>query len=720
MFPKSGAWVGLFLTVFSVTGAYANTSITFTRSDIATMATLWETDSAAISSLPNNQYPNVAGSWVFIDPHSNISSDGDIHIDMAIDAAGTGSSANNIGASPLIAEVINATSSQLSHLISLTNQRAIARGIFRFYTEHSSERHFELHPATQLQRWNGSAYVNDTDYHSNIVSVPDGDSHATSTLVGLFNGTQMITATIAADNNGVMLQCPSPSVNYVQYEGVALSGLLSDGVSQYFLFQPDLVPNATVRCRLIAGTTAASAAAGIIPNQSMTINALTRTDMAAIHSQINSMTSNQQRTFARPVELIILGLPTIGPVPTPTPSATTFVNANSIAILTNSQSPRTAASPYPSTVTVAGMPGVISKVTVALNDFNTSAVAYPADIDILMTGPAGQNTILMSDAGGSGRLRHVNLVFDDNAAANLPTSQITSGMYRPTDYTPADNADLFPAPAPGKPFGTTLSLFNGTSPNGTWNLFVLDEYIEGSGSIAGGWGVTISTVPAAPLVNTTAASNVKSTSATLNGTINPLGQSSSYAFQMGTSVAYGFIEDTQAGGSGTSASNVSLSLTGLQPGRTYHYRLTGANSAGVANGADITFTTAAFVDTDGDGMPNDYEIAVGLNPNSGLDAGIDSDGDGMINLDEYRAGTDPRVLASVLRISSVEISGGDAVITFPSVFGKTYRLEQRPGLTDSWSILSDNIAGTGDTVSVPDVEAGDQYPKRFYRVVVMP
>ena len=40
-------------------------------------------------------------------------------------------------------------------------------------------------------------------------------------------------------------------------------------------------------------------------------------------------------------------------------------------------------------------------------------------------------------------------------------------------------------------------------------------------------------------------------------------------------------------------------------------------------------------DTDGDGMPNAWEIAKGLNPNNSSDGAIDRDGDGYTNLEEY-------------------------------------------------------------------------------------
>jgi len=718
MRPTSGGCAALLIWVAALTPAHANTTITFTRSDIANMAVLWETDCVSVSSLANAQYPNVAGTWDFVVPHTIISSDGDIHVDMAIDAAGDGAASNNVGESPLICEVINATSTQLNHLDGLTDQRATFRGIFRFYTEHAGERHFELHPVTQLQRWNGSTFVNDTDYHSNIVAVADGTTHATSTLTSLLNGTQTMTATITADNNSVTLNCPSPSVNYVQYDGIAVSGLLSDTVSQYFVFQPNLVPEARVTCRLVSTTSAASAAAGITPNQSVTVNALTRTDMAAVNAQIGSMTANQQSTFTRPIEFIVLGLPNIGPAPTPTPSGTTFVNSSSIAIRSG-RNGETAANPYPSTIAVNGVPGVISKVTVGLNGLSTVSPAFPEDFDMLVVGPGSQNTMIMSDAGGSGQLNNVNLTFDDNASSTLSTSQITSGTYKPTNVDSGDK-DAFPSPAPAKPFGTALAVFNGTSPNGNWNLFVLDEYTSGSGSISNGWSVSITTVPAAPFVTTKAATNVKSTSATLNGAVNPLGASTSFGFQLGNSTTYGFVQDSQPAGNGTDSVNVSISLAGLSPSTTYHYRLTAASPSGVSNGGDLTFTTAAWTDSDGDGMPNDYETAAGLNPSNAADANIDSDGDGMTNLQEYEAGTDPKSASSVFRITAVDISGGDVVITFPSVLGKTYRLEQRGSLSENWMLLSDNIAGTGSPIAIADVEAADQNLNRFYRVSVLP
>ncbi|MDD5223978.1 MAG: hypothetical protein PHE84_08295 [bacterium] len=48
-------------------------------------------------------------------------------------------------------------------------------------------------------------------------------------------------------------------------------------------------------------------------------------------------------------------------------------------------------------------------------------------------------------------------------------------------------------------------------------------------------------------------------------------------------------------------------------------------------------------DTDGDGMPDYWEIQYGLNPSNPNDASLDLDNDGYTNLEEYQGGTDPTV-----------------------------------------------------------------------------
>ncbi len=85
-------------------------------------------------------------------------------------------------------------------------------------------------------------------------------------------------------------------------------------------------------------------------------------------------------------------------------------------------------------------------------------------------------------------------------------------------------------------------------------------------------------------------SEVASTSATLNAEINPLGTSTAYRVEYGTSTAYG---EALSGNVGEGSSDVLVSIhrQDLQPSTTYHYRVTTINSLGTVEGEDHTFTT---------------------------------------------------------------------------------------------------------------------------------
>ncbi len=165
-------------------------------------------------------------------------------------------------------------------------------------------------------------------------------------------------------------------------------------------------------------------------------------------------------------------------------------NNNSITINDNA-----VASPYPSTINVSGLTGVIGKVTVTLGSFSH---AFPDDVDILLVAPGGQEATIMSDVGGSNPIsasNPVTLTLDDAAASSLSdTGMLSTGTFKPTNINPGAVPDVFPAPAPSPSGGSALSAFNGADPNGTWSLYVVDDGAGSAGLLAGGWCLNITTV----------------------------------------------------------------------------------------------------------------------------------------------------------------------------------------------------------------------------------
>jgi hypothetical protein len=96
---------------------------------------------------------------------------------------------------------------------------------------------------------------------------------------------------------------------------------------------------------------------------------------------------------------------------------------------------------------------------------------------------------------------------------------------------------------------------------------------------------------ASPTVTTRAASSVAQHAATLQADVNPHGAATTYAFQYGTSTAYGAQTPARNAGSGDRAQRVSVRVEGLTPGVRYHYRVVASNADGTTEGADRTFVT---------------------------------------------------------------------------------------------------------------------------------
>jgi Proprotein convertase P-domain len=174
--------------------------------------------------------------------------------------------------------------------------------------------------------------------------------------------------------------------------------------------------------------------------------------------------------------------------------AATFRNTDGITINDSLiTSPPTIATPYPSEITVSGLSGTVTDVNLKLGGLRHTE---PPDIDVLLVGPSGANAIVMSDVGGLDPVRKLHLLLDDEAASSLPGgSQLTDGTFQPTNVVSTGDpsgVDSFPLPAPTPSGGSALSVFDGTDPNGTWKLYVVDDSQVDSGRLRR-WALRIST-----------------------------------------------------------------------------------------------------------------------------------------------------------------------------------------------------------------------------------
>lgn len=335
---------------------------------------------------------------------------------------------------------------------------------------------------------------------------------------------------------------------------------------------PDCAGAATVYGCASSGTSAFTMPAGVAP----TVSTLAATSVTGSTATLNGRVNPQQLATSY---LFRWGTTPGGPYPNPTPGGALgpgAANGDSCSataggwVLNSVSAPLTGLTPGTTYYYIAEATN--SQGTTQGSEQSFTALAVPT----LTTDPA---------------------TGVDSTTATLHGIVTTNGLTASWWYEFGASSGVYPSSTPGGtvPGGTpsaSVSVgLNGLMPNTTY-------YFRLAGANANGTGYGIErnfATPAsgtAPTVTTGAATGITTTGATVVGTVNPQGASTSWSFDVG--IVSGVYTWSTAGGtlSGSSAQSVSISLAGLTSATTYYYRARGSSANGTGYGAEASFVTA--------------------------------------------------------------------------------------------------------------------------------
>ena len=203
---------------------------------------------------------------------------------------------------------------------------------------------------------------------------------------------------------------------------------------------------------------------------------------------------------------------------------------------------------------------------------------------------------------------------------------------------------------------------------------------------------------AAPSATTLAASSVTAGSATLNASINPNGAATTFSFQYGTNTAYGSATPVVTLPAGTTAVSTNATVTGLQAGKTYHYRVVATNSAGPASGSDLTFTTLSTIT-----MPAATTLAASAITAGTATLNASINPNGAATTFSFRYGTNTAYGSATPVVTLA--AGATAVSTNATVTGL------QAGMTYHYRVVATNSAGSASGSDLTFTTVGGTPPQ---------
>jgi WD40 repeat protein len=179
-----------------------------------------------------------------------------------------------------------------------------------------------------------------------------------------------------------------------------------------------------------------------------------------------------------------------------------------------------------------------------------------------------------------------------NGVVNANNNQTTITFEYGTTTNYGNTMNATPNTVSGTVNTPISAVISGLIPNTTYHFRV--KAVNSSGTFYGK-NQTFNTLQAKPAAITNNASNVITTSATLNGVVNANNNQTTITFEYGTSISYGNeINATPNIIIGTTDISVNAILSNLSPNITYHFRVKAINSSGTSYGDDKTFTTSGL------------------------------------------------------------------------------------------------------------------------------
>ena len=242
--------------------------------------------------------------------------------------------------------------------------------------------------------------------------------------------------------------------------------------------------------------------------------------------------------------------------------------------------------------TEAANPGRIGKITTSgvITEF-TSGLTANSHPEGITAGPDGN--LWFTEAANPGRIGRITpsgviTEFSTGLAANVAPRSITTANDGNLYFTEPDGSGAIGKITTSGVISELATPTSGaatqdivTGPDG--NLWFTESSNPGR----------IAMLTVAPKVGSQAASALSTRTASLEASVGPNSQETTYSFEYGTSSAYGSRTASSSAGNGASSTTVAAFVAGLTPATLYHFRVVATNPTGTSYGPDETFTTGA-------------------------------------------------------------------------------------------------------------------------------